>query len=169
MSGRILIATLCCASALVFALAGAGPVEARGGGFTRTSPASSGGFASSAGTRHVAQPPVRQRGEIRDELQQRRDDLGDRLDNRRDRRDDDLYDDDYGAYWDAPWPGDTGAGSTTGTAETAAAGYVTELPCSGASYAVADEVYYQCDSAWYRRGFMGGMLVYLVSGPPPGI
>jgi hypothetical protein len=95
---------------------------------------------------------------LRENARERRDNL--------DGYDDDYYDGYYGSDWDSGWQDSSGtAGAAAGGGGSA--GYVEELPCSGASVAVNDDVYYDCGT-WYRRAFRGGTVVYIVSGPPPG-
>ena len=45
---------------------------------------------------------------------------------------------------------------------------VTTLPCTGNVVIVNGASYYQCGTTWYNRGYQGGTVVYMVSGPPPG-
>lgn len=47
--------------------------------------------------------------------------------------------------------------------------YLTEMPCSiKAVMAVDDTTYYRCESAWYRRGYQSGEVVYIPTDAPPG-
>jgi len=152
---------------VLFVTVFAGRAEARGGGrgsgdgFSRSSAASGGSFSSRVDAPRPAQPPRESR---RENLQQRR---GDNREEWQDVVDDDYYSSDWDDHWhsDDDVAGAYLAGATTGSSQPA---YVTTLPCSGASVVVNDDVYYECGTTWYRRGFQAGSIVYIVSNPPPG-
>ena len=152
---------------VLFVTVFAGRAEARGGGrgsgdgFSRSSAASGGSFSSRVDAPRPSQLPRESR---RENLQQRR---ADNREEWQDAVDDDYYSSDWDDHWhsDDDVAGAYLAGATTGSSQPA---FVTTLPCSGASVVVNDDVYYECGTTWYRRGFQAGSIVYIVSNPPPG-
>lgn len=81
-------------------------------------------------------------------------------------------------YWDDHWHHghyDEGEAFVAGAMIGATAGavasssrstYVTTLPCAASTVIANGVTYYNCDGTWYSRGYEGGSVVYIVSGPP---
>lgn len=49
----------------------------------------------------------------------------------------------------------------------ASSDYVTSVPCA-TTEVVNGSTYYHCSSTWYRRGYEGGEVVYIIVSPPAG-
>lgn len=162
-----------------------------GGSFSRSSPASGGSFSSRPAARPStrpgpssrpvqpsSRPAVSQRpgnsqigsGDRQENRQERREE---RRDERRDRLDqahDDGHDDHDDDYWDDHYYySGYGYSDVVVVGTTTETVYVETLPCDYATVVVNNGIqYYRCDSTWYRRGYEGGTVVYIVDSPPPG-
>jgi hypothetical protein len=120
-----------------------------------------------------------ERGDRRDDRQENRDE---RWDDRQDMRDDrqdfredaredrqdfleDIHDDhhdryDYDDYWEDRWRFAVGASITAAAFRS--------LTCATSSVVVNGVTYYNCGPTWYRRGYGGGSVTYVVVNAPPG-
>lgn len=169
----------------------------RGGGgrsFSRSGPASHGGFSGGARTqpsRQMNRPSqgqvsggerATQRQERANTRQGNRENSGksqedrqewrdqnreDRQEAIKDRQEDrqDFIDDQRDEYWD-DYNRYYGyrGGVYVGTTTT----YITTLPCTTTAVVVNGVTYYNCSSTWYQRGYSGSSVTYVVVKAPPG-
>lgn len=170
----------------------------RGGGgrsFSRSGPASHGGFSSRARTqpsRQVNRPSQgnfkggdrpAQSQERADTRQSNRENSGksqedrqewrdqsreDRQEAIKDRQEDrqDFIDDQHDDYWDDYNRYYGYRGVYVGA--TVSTIYITTLPCTTTAVVVNGVTYYNCSSTWYQRGYAGSSVTYVTVNAPPG-
>jgi hypothetical protein len=165
----------------------------RGGGgrsFSRSGPASHGGFSSRARTqpsRQMNRPSqggasrpsqgkeqanTRQgnrenSGKSQEDRQEWRDQSReDRQEAAKDRQEDrqDFIDDQHDDYWDDHHHYGYSGGIYVGTSTT----YITTLPCTTTAVIVNGVTYYNCSSTWYQRGYSGSSVTYVTVKAPAG-
>jgi hypothetical protein len=152
----------------------------RGGGFSRGGPAAGGGFSSRSAARQPARQVQRQPAsqeqprtpdrDLSDRQDQRDDAREDRQEHRDDAREDrqDYYDDHNDDDWDDHHHyhgGGVVAGMAVGSAINSS--YVSYVPCNN-TVMVNNITYYHCDANWYKRGYEGGDVVYIITTAPAG-
>ncbi len=158
--------------------------RSRGGGksFSRGGIAHGGGFSgrSNQRTRPVSHDRQQQRNGTRtgqghlerdsgrnnlDDRQKGRDERREDIQNeRRERQEDrqDFVEDEWdGHYYHGGYRYHGYYGGTTVT-------YITTLPCTSTVVVVNGVSYYNCSSTWYKRGYSGSNVTYIVVAAPPG-
>jgi hypothetical protein len=148
-----------------------------GGGFSRGGAASRGSFSAGGGDTSRQQTSTANQAQRQAARAQNVETRQQAATNRTNARAETINDT-GGRYWDNGAAAATGfvAGAAVGAAArsattvvTAGAVPVAALPCSAAALSTEGANYYRCGSTYYTEAYADGSVMYVETGPPPGV